>query len=300
MRIGFMGTPDFAVPALKKLIESFDVAVIYTKEPKPVGRGQHIQKTPVHLVAEENGIEVRISKSLKNNAEEWEYLKSLDLDYMIVCAYGLILPDEVIEANKMGCINIHGSLLPRWRGAAPIQRAIMKGDKETGITIMQVIQKLDAGDMLLKGSLDIDPGTTASSLHDDMAGLGAKLIVAYINNPTQPEKQDEALVTYAEKVKKEEGLINWEDSADKILRQYNALSIWPGIYFEYEGEIIKVKAMELVEKVGNTGELLDKNMTVACGYGAVRFLKLQRPGKTPTTGEEFFNGEHDLNVGDVL
>ena len=300
MRIGYMGTPDFAVPALKKLIEKFGVAVVYCKEPKPVGRGQHIKKTPVHLVAEENGIEVRTPKSVKKNIEEWDYLKSLDLDYMVVCAYGLILPQELLDIPKNGCINIHGSLLPRWRGAAPLQRSILEGDETTGITIMQMDVGLDTGDMLLKGELIIEPTTTASSLHDNMAELGGSLIVEYLTAPTEPEKQDESLTNYAAKITKEEGLIDWNNSAEKILRQYNALSIWPGVYFDFKGTIIKVKDLEMVDGSGKSGEVLDKKMTVACGDGAIKLHKVQKPGKAPIDGEAFYNGTQDISVGEVV
>lgn len=300
MKIGYFGTPDFAVPALKKLIEKFDMQVVYCKEPKPVGRGHKIQKTPVHLVAEENGVEVRTPKSVKKNKEEWDYLKSLGLDYIVVCAYGLILPQELLGIPKHGCINIHGSLLPRWRGAAPLQRAILEGDKVTGITIMQMDAGLDTGDMLLKGELEIYPETTATSLHDDMANLGADLIVEYLTAPTEPEKQDDSLANYANKISKDEGLINWSDSAEKILKQYNALSIWPGVYFEYKGAIIKVKELEMVEGSGKAGEVLDKQMTVACGSGAIKLNRVQKPGKPPIDGVAFFNGDQELKIGNLL
>lgn len=300
MKIGYMGTPDFAVPALKRLIEEFDVAVVYCKEPKPVGRGHKIQKTPVHLVAEENEIEVRTPKSVKKSAGEWNYLKSLDLDYLVVCAYGLILPQELLDIPKNGCINIHGSLLPRWRGAAPLQRTILEGDKSTGITIMQMDAGLDTGDMLLKGELLIEPTTTATSLHDDMANLGADLIVEYLTAPTTPEKQDDSLTNYAAKISKDEGLINWSDSAEKILRQYNALSIWPGLYFNFNGTVIKVKELELVEETGKAGEVLNKQIVVACGDRAIKLNKVQKPGKPPIDGSSFYNGTQNLNIGDII
>jgi len=301
MRIGYMGTPDFAVPALKKLIEKFGVEVVYSREPKPVGRGHKISKTPVHKIAEENGIEVRTPKSVKKNVAEWDYLKSLDLDYIVVCAYGLILPQELLDIPKQGCINIHGSLLPRWRGAAPLQRAIMAGDKYTGITIMNMDAGLDTGDMLLKGELEIESTTTASELHDAMAELGADLIVEYLTSPTKPEKQDESLVTYAEKISKEEGLIDWNKSAEEILRQFNALSIWPGVYFHYQDMDIKVKDLSLNQEMsGVQGSILSKEMTIACGKGAIKLNKIQKPGKAPVSAEDFFNGEQTLKVGDLL
>ncbi|MCT4575271.1 MAG: methionyl-tRNA formyltransferase [Alphaproteobacteria bacterium] len=300
MKIAYMGTPDFAVPALKKLIEKFGIEVVYCKEPKPVGRGHKIKKTPVHIIAEENNIEVRTPKSLRKNTEEWNYLKSLDLDYIVVCAYGLILPQELLDIPSKGCINIHGSLLPRWRGAAPLQRAILEGDEKTGITIMKMDAGLDTGDMLLKGELSIDKNTTAISLHDDMANLGGELIVEYIANPTKPEKQDDSMANYANKITKDEGLIDWNSSAEKILRQYNALAIWPGVYFELNGQNIKVKSLELVEGSGKAGEILNKDMVIACSEGAIKLNKLQKPGKSAVDGIAFFNGTQELKVGDVI
>jgi methionyl-tRNA formyltransferase len=294
-----MGTPDFAVPALNNLIKHFGVRVVYCREPKPAGRGHNVTKTPVHLVAEENNIEVRTPKSLKNNEEEFSYLKSLDLDYIVVCAYGLILPQEILSIPKKGCINIHGSLLPRWRGAAPLQRAILEGDDKTGITIMKMDAGLDTGDMLIKKEIVINENTTASILHDEMANLGADLIVEYLNNPTKPETQDESLATYANKLTKEEGLINFNNSANKIIRQFNALSIWPGIYFNYNNMMIKIKELALINSSGKPGEILDKKMIIACKDKAIKLNKLQKPNKAPIDGEDFFNGEH-LKVGDIL
>ena len=208
MKVVFMGTPDFAVPALSEICKKHEVVCVYTKAPVESGRGQKITKSPVHIFAEERGIEVRTPKSLKS-AEEQELFKSLDADISVVAAYGLILPKAVIEAFPKGCVNIHGSLLPRWRGAAPIQRAIEVGDDKSGITIMQVVEALDAGDMYLKGEVPITSETTGEILHDKMAEVGAKLICDYLDDVDGIKgiPQDEALVTYAAKLIRRK--VNW-------------------------------------------------------------------------------------------
>ena len=210
MKIVFMGTPDFAVPSLEALCDKHEVVCVYCQAPKEAGRGQKIIKSPIQVFAESRGIEVRTPKSLRNQ-EEQEKFVALNADISVVAAYGLILPKAIIEAFPKGCLNVHGSLLPRWRGAAPIQRAIEAGDDKTGITIMQVVEALDAGAMYKKGEIVIDKNTTGGSLHDDMANLGAKLIIEVLDDMDniKPEVQDEGLVTYASKIDKSEAKLDF-------------------------------------------------------------------------------------------
>lgn len=241
MKIVFMGTPDFAVKALEALAARHEVVCVYTREPQEAGRGKKLTKSPVHEFAEAHGILVRTPKTLRS-AEAQAELKALQADISVVAAYGLILPQAVIEAFPLGCINIHGSLLPRWRGAAPIQRAIEAGDNESGITIMKVVEKLDAGDMLLKGSVPITAETTGETLHDAMAGLGAELIVKALDNwqNLHAEPQDERLVSYAAKIDKAESRLDFSMPAEVLERKIRAFNPYPAVYFEYGGERYKI------------------------------------------------------------
>ncbi|MDD2324806.1 MAG: methionyl-tRNA formyltransferase [Alphaproteobacteria bacterium] len=305
LRLVFMGTPDFAVPALKALVAAgHDVVAAYCQPPKPAGRGQTVHKTPVHLVAETLGIGVLTPRSLRDQTAQQE-LAALKPEVIVVAAYGLILPQAVLDIPPMGCLNIHGSLLPRWRGAAPIHRAILAGDVETGITIMKMEAGLDTGPMLLTGKLPITSETTAQLLHDAMADLGARLIVEALDCLTQGQleavAQPEEGVTYAAKLTREEGLIDWTQSAAMIERQVRALNPWPSAFFNWNGETIKVLQAELVsgQKGSAGGMLLDERFTVACGQEAVRLVLVQRAGKKPTDGASFLRGAR-LPVGTVL
>lgn len=295
LRLVFMGTPDFAVPALRALHQAgHDIVGVYCQPPKPAGRGHAIQKTPVHLVAEELGLDVHTPRTLRDEGEQVA-LAALKLDAIIVAAYGLILPQAVLDIPPMGCLNIHGSLLPRWRGAAPIHRAILAGDAQTGITIMVMEAGLDTGPMLLKGVLPITEQTTALSLHDAMADLGAKLILQALEGLQQgiliPEKQPAEGVTYASKLTKDEGTIDWAKPSVEIERQIRALNPWPSTFFTVGGEKIKiVKAQNIASLTGEPGVLLDKDFTVACGQGALRLLEVQRPGKNVTDGAALLRG----------
>ncbi|MDE2030536.1 MAG: methionyl-tRNA formyltransferase [Alphaproteobacteria bacterium] len=294
LRIAFMGTPDFAVAALNALHDAgHDIAAVYCQPPKPAGRGHHVQKTPVHRCAEELGLEVRTPKSLRNE-EEQERFRALNLDVAVVAAYGLILPKAILDAPKHGCINIHGSLLPRWRGAAPIQRAILAGDTESGITTMQMDEGLDTGAMLLRESVAITPQTTAQSLHDALATTGGRLIVQTLDDMTagklHPVPQPEEGVTYAAKLTREDGRIDWNKPAAEIERQLRALHPWPGCFFTLNGETIKLLAAEIVDKTGSAGTLLDDTFTVSCGTGALRLLSVQRAGKAATDGASLLRG----------
>lgn len=290
-----MGTPDFAVPALRALhAAGHEIKAVYCQPPKPANRGQKLTKTPVHKVADELGIQVCTPKSLRKK-EAQDELAAFGADMIIVAAYGLILPKDVLDMPKYGCVNIHGSLLPRWRGAAPIHRSILAGDTETGITIMQMDVDLDTGDMLTKGTIKITDETTAQSLHDEMAELGARMIVEAVtgiaDGSITPAPQPEEGVTYAEKLTKNEGLIDWARPAAEILRQIRALTPWPGSFFHFNGEKIKVHKAEPAAYDGKqVGELLDQDFTVACGKGAVRLLSIQRAGKKPTDGASALRG----------
>ena len=237
MKVVFMGTPDFAVPVLEKLINVHDVICVYTRAPKEAGRGNKITKTPVHLVAEKNGIEVRVPKTFRNE-EEQEKFKALQADVAVVAAYGLILPKTVIESPKLGCLNVHASLLPRWRGAAPIQRSIEFGDKESGVTIMQIAEELDAGAMYAKAAVPITAETTGGVLHDRLAILGADLMLEVLSDLPNitPEAQDEKTVTYAAKLEKSECRLDFARSAQVLERKIRAFNPFPAMFFEYQGQ----------------------------------------------------------------
>ncbi len=282
MRIAFMGTPDFAVPVLEALCEKHEVVCVYCQAPKEAGRGQKIVKSPVQFFAESKGIEVRTPKSLRS-AEEQEKFAALKADVSIVAAYGLILPKAVIEACPLGCLNVHGSLLPRWRGAAPLQRAIEAGDEKTGITIMQVVEALDAGAMYKKGEITIDKDMTFGRLHDEMAQLGAALMLEVLDElqNIQPEPQDEALVTYAAKVDKSEAKLDFNNPAESLERKIRAFNPYPGAYFEYENERFKVLRAEVAAGQGRPGEILcgQGNLIISCGEKALQILEIQRQGK---------------------
>lgn len=293
MKIVFMGTPDFAVKALEALAARHEVVCVYTREPQEAGRGKKLTKSPVHEFAEAHGILVRTPKTLRS-AEAQAELKALQADISVVAAYGLILPQAVIEAFPLGCINIHGSLLPRWRGAAPIQRAIEAGDNESGITIMKVVEKLDAGDMLLKGSVPITAETTGETLHDAMVGLGAELIVKALDNwqNLHAEPQDERLVTYAAKIDKAESRLDFSMPAEVLERKIRAFNPYPAVYFEYGGERYKILRAKVVDESGEAGAILDGagRLVIACGDKALEVTEIQRQGKKKMPTEELLRG----------
>lgn len=293
MKIVFMGTPDFAVKALEALAARHEVVCVYTREPQEAGRGKKLTKSPVHEFAEAHGILVRTPKTLRS-AEAQAELKALQADISVVAAYGLILPQAVIEAFPLGCINIHGSLLPRWRGAAPIQRAIEAGDNESGITIMKVVEKLDAGDMLLKGSVPITAETTGETLHDAMAELGAELIVKALDNwqNLHAEPQDERLVTYAAKIDKAESRLDFSMPAEVLERKIRAFNPYPAVYFEYGGERYKILRAKVVDESGEAGAILDGagRLVIACGDKALEVTEIQRQGKKKMPTEELLRG----------
>lgn len=295
MKVVFMGTPDFSVPVLENLAKEHEVVCVYTRAPKEAGRGHKETKTPVHLKAEELGLEVRTPKTLRN-AEEQERFKALGADVAVVAAYGLILPKSVLEAFPKGCINIHASLLPRWRGAAPIQRAIEAGDDKSGVTIMQMDEGLDTGDMLLKGEVAITAETTGGMLHDALSLQGADLIMGALRNLENlyPEKQSEDGTCYAAKLEKEESHLDFENSAEVLERKIRAFNPFPGTYFEYEGERFKVWEAEALDAVHGyaPGTIVpnDSGLLIACGEGMLFITRIQRQGKKAMEISELLRG----------
>jgi len=289
MRIVFMGSPHFAVPSLNALVEAgHEVVATYCQPPRPAGRGKADRKTAVHERAEELGIEVRTPRTLRDAGEQARF-RGLDADLAVVAAYGLILPKPILEAPKGGCINVHASLLPRWRGAAPIQRAILAGDNTSGVTIMQMDEGLDTGPMLLRRELDIR-GKTAGQVAEELAELGAEALISWLDRPTPPEAQPAEGATYASKVDKAEARIDWNLSAAQIERQVRAFAPSPGAWFEAEGERIKVLEAQVGDGTGAAGEMLDGELTIAAGTGTVRPLKVQRAGRGTMTPQELLRG----------
>ena len=295
LRLAFMGTPDFAVPTLTALIEAgHEIAAVYTQPPRAAGRGKRPRPSPVQIVAESHGIEVRTPARLKDAAAQAAFA-ALDLDAAVVVAYGLILPPPILVAPRLGCLNLHGSLLPRWRGAAPIQRAIMAGDRETGVAVMQMDAGLDTGPVLLEERVAIGPKTTAGELHDALARLGAPLMVEALaglaDGRLTPRPQGESGVTYADKIEKSEARIDWSRPAAALDCQIRGLSPFPGAWFAHDDARIKVLLAEpLAEAAGPAGTVLDDRLTVACGAGALRLLELQRAGKAPMPAEALLRG----------
>jgi methionyl-tRNA formyltransferase len=291
MRIIFMGSPDFAVPTLDALVKAgHDVVAAYTQPPRPAGRGKAERPTPVEERAHELGIEVRSPKSLKGEAEQ-EAFAELEADVAVVAAYGLILPQPILDAPMLGCLNVHASLLPRWRGAAPVQRAIMAGDEATGVTIMQMEAGLDTGSTLLKRAVEIEDKNTAQ-LTEELAKLGAAMMVEVLADLPgfEPIEQPEDGATYAAKISKDEARIDWSKSSSELKRHVQGLAPFPGAWFEVNGERIKVLAAEIAGGHRGPGEVLDEELTIACGNGALRPTLLQRAGKGVMSTEELLRG----------
>ncbi len=292
MRIVFMGTPDFSVPVLDALVEAgHEIAAVYCQPPRPAGRGKKDRPTPVHARAEALGLPVRHPVSLKDGTSQAEFA-ALEAEVAVVVAYGLILPQAILDAPRHGCLNIHASLLPRWRGAAPIHRAIMAGDTETGICIMQMEAGLDTGPVLLREATPIGEEETTAQLHDRLSAMGAGLIVQALRDlPTlTPEVQADEGVTYAAKIEKAEAQIDWTLPAAEIDRKIRGLSPFPGAWTEIEGQRVKLLASRLAQGAGDPGTVLDDALTVACGDGAVELLRLQRAGKSAQDRETFLRG----------
>lgn len=293
MKIVFMGTPDFAVPALRRLIKEHEVVCVYTREPKISGRGNKLNKTPIHLVAEEAGIEVRTPKTLRTPEEQQKFAE-LKADVAVVAAYGLILPKAVLEAYPLGCLNLHASLLPRWRGAAPIQRCIEAGDTKSGVTIMQIAEGLDTGDMLLKGEVSVSNNMSGGELHDALADIGADLISQVLAdiNKYSPQKQDDGLACYAQKLEKDECKTDFNTPTDVLYNKIRAFSPYPAMYFEYEGERFKILQAEKVKSTATAGTIISRKneLVIATADGALKITQIQRQGKRPMSSEELLRG----------
>ena len=298
LRLIFMGTPDFAVPTLLELVaHGHEIVAVYTRVAKPAGRGMKLQPTPVEVEARRLGIPVFTPATLKT-PEALEAFRAHNADAAVVVAYGMILPQAILDAPKLGCFNLHGSLLPRWRGAAPINRAIMAGDAETGVMVMKMDAGLDTGDVAMAERLAITDTMTAADLHDALAPLGADLMVRAIGalerGKLQLTKQSDQGVTYAAKIEKAEARIDWSKPAHEVLRHIHGLSPFPGAWCEMaiEGEAVRVKILRcaIVDGSGAPGDLLDDRLTIACRDGALRIVQLQRAGKAPMKAEEFLRG----------
>jgi methionyl-tRNA formyltransferase len=302
MRIVFMGTPDFAVPVLDALIDAgHDVVAAYSQPPRAGGRrGKVLTPSPVQVRAETLGIEVRTPLSFRKEPGAVEAFAALAADVAVVAAYGLILPQALLDAPRLGCLNVHGSLLPRWRGAAPIQRAILAGDAETGVGIMQMEAGLDTGPVLLEERTPID-AKTAGILSAELAAIGARLMVRVLDDPTAftPRPQPEDGVIYASKIDKAEARIDFTRSAVDVERQVRAFNPAPGAYFEYAGERIKMLSAAVMELSGAPGEVLDGQLTIACGARAIRPLAVQRAGRGVMTSNELLRG-FSIDIGTRL
>jgi len=300
MRVVFMGTPDFSVPVLQALGEAgHEIAAVYCQPPRPAGRGKKERPTPVHATALDMGLEVRHPVSLKA-AEAQDAFAALDADIAVVVAYGLILPQVILDAPTQGCLNIHASLLPRWRGAAPIHRAIMAGDAETGICIMQMDAGLDTGDVLLQRATPIGEVETTGQLHDRLSMMGADMIVetlATLPNLTRSPQPAEGVI-YAEKIAKAEAQIDWSQSADRVDAHIRGLSPFPGAWSLVDGKRVKFLASRLATGAGQAGTVLD-GLTIACGSGAVEVTRAQREGKSAQDADVFLRGM-PLPAGTVI
>ena len=300
LRLAFMGTPDFAVPTLSELVaQGHDIAAVFSQPPRPAGRGQKERPSAVAQAAEQFGLEIRTPKTLKTE-EAQSAFRALELDAAVVIAYGLILPAAILEAPRLGCINLHASLLPRWRGAAPINRAIMAGDTETGVCAMQMDEGLDTGPVLMCEQVPIGPNMTAGELHDELAGLGASVIIRALSalerGSIAARPQSDLGVTYAAKIEKAEGRIDWSNTATAIDRQIRGLTPFPGAFFEApdrKGALRRIRVLEArpVEDQGSAGIVLDADgLRIACGEGALDILRLQREGAAPADARAFLNG----------
>jgi methionyl-tRNA formyltransferase len=304
LRLIFMGTPDFSVPTLLELVaRGHEIAAVYTRAPKPGGRGMKLQATSVEVEARRLGIPVATPKTLKT-PEALQEFRAHEADAAVVVAYGMILPQAILDAPKLGCYNLHASLLPRWRGAAPINRAIMAGDAESGVMVMKMDAGLDTGDVAMAERLPITDAMTASDLHDALARLGADLMVramaALGRGGLQLVKQSEEGVTYAAKIDKAEARIDWNKPAREVLRHIHGLSPFPGAWSEIAGggdaARVKILRCELAKGTGAPGAVLDDQLTIACGEGTIRIVELQRAGKAPMKAAEFLRGV-PLNAG---
>ena len=290
-----MGTPNFAVPILKNIYQNgYDVSVVYTQPPSKSNRGQKLEKSPIHSFAETINFNVRTPDNLKNNQYEYEYLKNLDLDLVIIVAYGIIIPKEFLPLSKEGFINLHASILPQWRGAAPIQRSIMSQNKETGISVMRINEKLDEGDISHIFKIKIEENENAESLSEKLSALASEniseVIDSIIDKEAEFKPQDHSKATYAKKINKTEGLIDWNDKAENIIGKINGLFPYPGGYFIYKGERYKILKAEISFNKDHPGKVLSNNLEISCGENSIKILEIQREGKRPQNISQFILG----------
>ena len=294
-KIGFMGTPNFAVPILKNIYQNgYDVSVVYTQPPSKSNRGQKLEKSPIHSFAETINFNVRTPDNLKNNKFEYEYFKNLDLDLVIVVAYGIIIPKEFLLLSKGGFINLHASILPQWRGAAPIQRSIMSQNKVTGISVMKINEKLDEGDLSHVFKINIQENENAESLSERLSTLASEkiseVIDSIIDKEVEFKPQDHSKATYAKKINKTEGLINWNDTAKNIIGKINGLFPYPGGYFIYKGDRYKILKAQISFNKDQPGKVLSNNLEISCGENSIKILEIQREGKKPQNISQFILG----------
>jgi methionyl-tRNA formyltransferase len=300
VRLAFMGSPDFAVPALRALhAAGHDIAAVYCQPPRPAGRGHAVRRCPVHEAADALSLPVRTPARLRKETTEHTAFADLGLDVAVVCAYGLILPAAMLAAPRRGCLNIHASLLPRWRGAAPIQAAILAGDAATGITVMQMDEGLDTGAMLLREAVPITPTTDAAALHDTLAAIGARLILDALEAAPVPVPQPEEGATYAPKLVREDGRIDWAQDAAVLDRRVRALNPWPGTSARLGDDVLKILTARPEAGAGVPGTTLDDGLLVACGAGALRLTRVQSPGRAALDTDAFLRG-HPVPAGAKL
>ncbi|MCH7539805.1 MAG: methionyl-tRNA formyltransferase [Proteobacteria bacterium] len=305
LSLAFFGTPDFAVPVLAGLLEAgHGVVCVYSQPPRPAGRGHRARPASVHRFAEARGLAVRTPTTLKDPKVQRDFA-ALGLDAAVVAAYGLLLPAEILSAPRLGCLNVHASLLPRWRGAAPIARAILAGDAESGVTIMRMSEDLDSGVIVLQERMPVPSAATAASLEDALAGLGARLIVQALDGldrgRLEPVPQPADGVTWAAKLTRAEGRLDWHRPAAELERRVRAFAPQPGAWFTHDGERIKVLAAAIApaEGEGRPGVVLDDRLTVACGEDALRLLELQRAGRAAMSAAAFLRG-YEIPAGAAL
>ena len=294
-KIVFMGTSNFSVPILKSLYQNgYPIVTIYTQPPQKSMRGQKINKSPIQKMAENLCIECKTPDSLKENNEEYNFLKLLNPDLVIVVAYGQLIPKNYLSLSKHGFINIHASLLPKWRGAAPIQRSIMNLDKETGVSIMKIVEKLDAGPVMMQEKISVTSEMNAEDLSNKLSDLSSKLILECIDEIEGGKAkfidQDEQKATYAKKINKKESEINWDNSAENILAQINSLLPNPGAWFSFMGERYKILKASISEAEGEKGKVIDNNLTIACKSKSIKVNEIQRQGKNKQSTSEFLLG----------
>ncbi len=302
-KIVFMGTPEFSIPTLELLINSkYDITAVYTQPPSKANRGQKTIPSSIEIFSKKKLLNVKTPESL-NNDGEFEYFKSLKPDLVVVVAYGKIIPKKFLDLPKFGFINLHASLLPKWRGAAPIQRSIMNLDTQTGVSIMKIVEKLDAGPVMHKEIIKINENIDTFTLSKVLSNLGAKSMINALqkvfNNQAVFNEQDHSKATYAKKITKQEGQINWNESANKIVAKINGLNPNPGAWFKFKGERIKIWKGIVANKEGKPGEIIDSNLTIACSEKSIKIIEIQKEGKTRQTAEKFLLGSK-LKQGEII